>query len=362
MTKANQDIEYMHLALGLAAKAKGKTLPNPLVGAVIVKNNKVIGTGYHKKAGSAHAEIEAITHCTDSVKNSCLYVTLEPCAHYGRTPPCVDAIIANGIKRVVIGCKDPNPKVNGRSICKMRSAGIEVVTGVLKTEAAKLNEVFFKNIKKYLPFVAGKIAQSIDGKSATYINDSKWITAIKARQYARSLRDEYGAVLVGINTVMADDPSLKGLKTVPYKIIIDKDLKINPGVKLLNEFPDKVILFTAKTRSSKIKNIPEQVKIVELKEHDIATNTEYILKKLFALGIYSVFIEGGSKTLGAFFDAGMVDKAYFFIAPKIIGGQNALPSIGGLGKSKITEALRLKNIALKHFGDDLLIEGDIVYE
>lgn len=308
------DKKILLQTLKLAKKGLGWTNPNPMVGAIIVKNGRIIGKGYHKKFGFPHAEIEALRNCQQA-KSATLYINLEPCTHFGKTPPCVDEIIKAGIKKVVCCSLDPNLKTHGKGVAKLKQAGISVKIGLLEDEARKLNEAFFIFHEKKRPFVAIKFAASLDGKIATHTGDSKWITNEKARRYGRSLRAQYQAVLVGKNTFLKDHPHLgariKGKKD-PLKIVLG--LSINP------------------------KNIQE------------------LLSMLYKKEITSVLVEGGGKTLGSFIDAKVVDKVYAFYAPILIGGEKAV-SISGKGFPTISQSLHLKNISFKKFSDNFLVTG-----
>jgi diaminohydroxyphosphoribosylaminopyrimidine deaminase/5-amino-6-(5-phosphoribosylamino)uracil reductase len=355
------DTYFIRKTFALAKKAEGFTSPNPLVGAVIVKKGKIISWGYHKKAGLPHAEIEAIRKAKGDLRDSTLYVNLEPCYHFGRTPPCVDQIIKNKINRVVVATCDPNPLVNGKSIKKLRKAGIEVKVGVLEDEAKKLNEVFFKNMLKRRPFVVVKVAQSLDGKITTRDGISKWITQKDSRDFAKSLRDKYDCVLVGVNTVIKDNPSLNGARKIPFKVVIDPHLRIPLGSKIFKKTADKLVIFTS------IKNIKKAdkfspAKIFFLKKKNKYFCLEEILNNLYKIGIMSVFVEGGSETIGRFFDYRLVDKIYFFIAPKIIGGKKALTSVGGEGYRSLGNSPYLEDFNIKRIGKDILIWGYPVYK
>ena len=353
----NQDLLYLKETFVLARKAEGRTSPNPLVGAVIVKNNKVISKGYHKAAGRAHAEIEAMRSAKSSIVGSTLYINLEPCCHHGRTPPCVDEVIKRGIKRVVIATADPNPKVSGRSIKRLKKAKIKVDLGLCKDEAKVLNEVFFKNTKTKMPFVVTKVAQSLDGKIATQTGMSKWITSASSRKLAKGLRDKYDCVLIGANTLIKDNPQLKGLKNIPYKVIVSSRLDFSSKLYLLRQNLDKLIIFTSEKNRKIAKKISPKIRIIFLKESNGQLPIKKILKILYTLNIMSVFVEGGSKTLGLFFDAQLVDKTYFFIAPKIFGGKFALSSIGAKGISRPQQAISLERVECQQIGRDFLICG-----
>jgi diaminohydroxyphosphoribosylaminopyrimidine deaminase/5-amino-6-(5-phosphoribosylamino)uracil reductase len=352
----NQDIFFLKKTFQLAKKAEGFTSPNPLVGAVIVKNSKLIASGYHKRCGLPHAEAEAMLKVKKSLlRGSILYVNLEPCSHFGRTPPCLDQIIKNKFKKVVIASLDPNPKT--KSIRKLKRAGIKVRAGLLEKEARKLNEVFFKNMQNNLPFVAAKTAQSLDGKIAASNGESKWITSSSARKFAKSLRDKYDSILVGVNTVIKDNPGLKGLKRKPFKIVIDPALRIPMGSNILKENPDKLIIFTSLKKRKQKDKLPAQARIFYLSEKRGRFSLKEILKLLYKSGIMSVFVEGGAQTLGGFFDEKLVDKVYFFIAPKIIGGKDALGSVGAQGISCLKDAPLLADLEIKLIGKDILISG-----
>ncbi len=322
---------FIQQTLKLAKKGMGWTNPNPMVGAVIVKNGKIIGTGYHKRAGLPHAEIEALRSCKEP-KGATLYVNLEPCTYFGRTPPCVDAIIRSQVKRVVCCTYDSNPKVHGQGIARLRKDGIEVSIGVLEDQARALNEAFFTFHEKKRPFIAIKFASSLDGKIATCIGDSRWITNEKARKFARGLRGQYQAVMVGINTVLKDNPHLgvriKGRKD-PMRIILNSKHQIPKDALVLRD---------------------QNFLIVNTKK------IEDFLSLLREKGIISILVEGGGKTLGSFLDAKVVDKVYAFHAPIVIGGKNAV-TIGGEGTQTIQNALHLKNISYKKFDDNLLTIG-----
>jgi len=343
----------------LAKKGEGFVSPNPLVGAAIAKKSRIISFGYHKKVGLPHAEIEAINKANQSLRGATLYINLEPCCHWGKTPPCVDEIISRGIKKVIVSTADPNPKVGGRSIKRLKRAGITVKVGVLKQEAIKLNEVFFKNMKEKLPFVVVKIAQSLDGKIATKTGKSKWITSFEARRFSKVLRDKYDAVLVGVNTVIKDDPTLEGVRKTPYKIVIDPELKIPLNSKLVKKFNDKLIIFFSQTPNmNKLKTLSSAgTSLFPLKRRGRYLNLKKILKIVYSLNIMSIFVEGGSITIGRLFDEQLVDKVYFFLAPKIIGGEGALISIRGKGIGNLKDAIVIKDLEIKRLGKDFLISG-----
>ena len=356
-TGCKQDICFLKKTFSLAKKGEGFTSPNPLVGAIFVKNNKILSFGYHHQAGKPHAEIEAIKSAKQDLRGSTLYVNLEPCCHFGRTSPCVDEIIKRGIKKVVIATTDPNPMVNGKSIRKLRKSGIEVDLGLCKKEAHELNEVFFKNIKENKPFVVAKVAQSLDGKIATKKGISRWITSSASRKFSKKLRDKYDCILIGVNTLIKDDPSLDGLNRSPFKAIIAPRLNIPLNSYLFKKNLSKLIIFASDKNKNKRKNIPSGVKVFFLKEEKGLLSIQKILKILYSLGIMSVFVEGGAKTLGQFFIKKEVDKAFFFIASKIIGGEKALGSIGAEGFPNPNSSPKLKDFRVKRIEKDILIWG-----
>lgn len=353
---------WMRRAISLAGKARGRTSPNPMVGAVIVKDNKVIGEGYHKKAGEDHAEVVAIKRAGNNTKDSTLYVNLEPCTHYGRTPPCVLAIIEAGIKRVVIGVEDPNPLVKGEGIKRLREAGIEVKVGVLEEESKKINEAFFKFITKKEPFVILKVASTLDGKIATSDGESKWITGQKARKFVHHLRDQVDAVLVGIGTIIKDNPFLtariKGGKD-PLKVILDSKLRIPEDSNVLKINPEKTIIATTEfAPKDKIDKIKERgAKILCIKSKDGRVDLRELLSELGRMEIVRLLVEGGSKINGAFFDEGLIDKIILFISPKIIGNEQPYGIFNGKGVRTLQEAKIIKDIKFKRMGEDIYIEG-----
>ena len=357
MGKTKKDLYFLQQAICLAKKGEGFTSPNPLVGAVITKNNKIIAKGYHKRCGLPHAEIEAIKSAKGDLKGSTLYINLEPCCHFGKTGPCVDEIIKRGIKKVFISTIDPNPKVKGKSIKRLRKEGVKVELGLAKKEALELNEIFFKNMNKKRPFVVAKLAQSLDGKIASSKGISKWITSSQSRKFAKSLRDKYDCVLIGANTLKKDNPKLNGLKKIPYKVVISSKLDLPKSSYIFKNNPEKLIIFTSQKKKLKRKTIPSKARVFYLKEDRGFFSPDEILKKLYKLDIMSVFVEGGSKTLGYFFKKKRVDKVYFFIAPLVLGGSDALCSIGAGGFSSPIKAATIKNIDIKHIGRDFLFSG-----
>jgi diaminohydroxyphosphoribosylaminopyrimidine deaminase/5-amino-6-(5-phosphoribosylamino)uracil reductase len=347
---------YMRKAINLAKKGRGKTSPNPMVGCVIVKNKKIIGSGYHKKFGDKHAEINAIESATVSVYGSTLYVTLEPCSHTGKTPPCVNAIIKSGIKRVVCAMIDPNKLVKGIGIEKLKKAGIEVEVGLLEEKARELNFGFISVHENKRPYVAIKFASSLDGKIATRTQESKWITNEQARSHARSLRSKYSCIVVGSNTVIRDNPHLgsriKG-KQDPIRIILDNSLRTNTDHAVYRD--TNVIVFVSQKA--------DQNKIIQFKNNNIelyqskstSVSINEILKELMKRNIQSILIEGGASVLGMFNDTKNIDKVYSFYAPILIGGEESKNSVGGLGTDSLKNSLKFNKTRSKKFGSDFLI-------
>ncbi len=358
-----QDQDYMRLALNLAKEAEGRTSPNPLVGAVIVKEAEIVGTGYHHYAGGAHAEINALKEAGEQAIDATIYINLEPCSHYGKTPPCADALIKARVKKVIIAMEDPNPQVVGRGISKLKEAGIEVKLGVLEEEAKRLNEVFIKQIATQSPFVILKNAITLDGRVATKSGDSKWISGVESRQLVHKLRDRVDGILVGIGTVLADNPQLttrlENGGRDPIRVILDSQLKISLDAQVITQKSKAKTIVATTVASDPIKQEQLKEKGVKIIVAGNGKRVEIplLLKKLFALGITSLLVEGGSAVNTSFFEEKLVDKYYTFIAPKLIGGVNAVPVIGGLGVDKISEGVEISNKEVKLLGDDILVIG-----
>ena len=362
----NQDKEkYMKMAIDLAAKGKGFVNPNPLVGAVIVKDGKVIGVGYHEKYGEGHAEVNAFLNATEDVTGADMYVTLEPCSHYGKTPPCALKIIEKKIKRVFISQLDPNPLVNSKGVKLLKDAGIEVESGILEQETRMQNEIFLKYIQTKKPFVAIKYAMTLDGKIATKTRDSKWITNEKSRAFVHELRNQYMAIMVGINTILADNPKLNTRRDVPsrnpIRIILDPELSIPVDSYVVKTATEQStwIVTSLSHNQEKINELEGfGVKIIR-KESNPRINLNELMIYLGEQKIDSVLIEGGSYMHASAIEEKIVDKAYVFIAPKIIGGSLALTPIGGSGIEYMKDAIKMKNVILHNFDDDILIESNI---
>lgn len=359
------DEKYMRLAMQLAENAIGRTSPNPLVGAVIVKDNRVVGCGWHRKAGTPHAEVHALNQAGELAQGADVYVTLEPCAHYGKTPPCAKALVEAKVKNVYGGLLDVNPKVAGKGFKILEDAGIHVEYGFLQDELRKQNEVFFKWIEHKKPFVVLKAAMTLDGKIATATGQSKWITNETSRAYGYKLRDIYDGIMVGINTVIEDNPMLTsrvdGGKN-PIRIVVDSSLKIDINANVVQDKSAKTIVATTdKADKDKILKLQAQdvdVIVVDKDEND-KVDIEKLLDILGQQNICSILVEGGATLSGSFVAKKLVDKVYFFIAPKIIGGKEAKTPVAGTGILNLQEALALKDIQIEKLEEDVLIIGRV---
>jgi diaminohydroxyphosphoribosylaminopyrimidine deaminase / 5-amino-6-(5-phosphoribosylamino)uracil reductase len=361
------DSKYMHLALRLAKRAEGMTSPNPLVGAIAVKRGEIIGKGYHGKAGLPHAEIEAFLDAErkgHNLKGSTLYVTLEPCCHTGkRTPPCVDAIIEKGVSKLVVGTPDLNPNVNGKGIRILREKGIEVKVGVLEDRCREINEAFFKYVTTGMPFIILKLAVTLDGKIAAFTGDSKWIGSETQRRYALKLRNRVDAILVGIETVIRDDPQLtvrlgKKSEHQPTPVVLDSKLRIPIDTKLLSLHKSPIIATTSSgdpKRAEDLERMGARVLFVD-QEKNGHVDVLNLVRKLSDMEITSVLIEGGSETVASFLKSGIVDKVVFFYAPKIIGSEG-ISMVGKLNISEVKNALLIKKIRVKTIGEEFIVEG-----
>jgi diaminohydroxyphosphoribosylaminopyrimidine deaminase / 5-amino-6-(5-phosphoribosylamino)uracil reductase len=356
---------FMKMALDLAIKAKGRTSPNPMVGALVVNEGAVVGTGYHKKAGTRHAEVEAITAASGKTSNATLYVTLEPCCHYGKTGPCTDLIISSGIRKVVFAMEDPNPLVAGKGKEQLKKAGIEVVSEVLLQDAMRLNEVYIKSITSHMPFVVLKSALSLDGKVATSTGQSQWISGKEARTYAHQLRDTYDAVLVGVDTIISDDPQLnvripdyQGRN--PVRIVLDSTLRIPLTSRVIHSISqaETIIATTAQADKDKFDKLASK----GIKIYDTGSGTQVniaiLLKKLLKENhITSILVEGGPRVSASFLSEGLVDKICWFIAPIMIGGHEAKGPLASIGISDLSRAPYFKISYVQQLGNDLFVEA-----
>lgn len=370
----------MRRAIELAKKGGGYVHPNPLVGCVVVKDGDIIAEGYHEKYGEFHAERNALTRCKTDVKCASLYVTLEPCCHYGKTPPCTEIIIEKGIKKVFVGILDPNPLVAGKGVKILQNAGIEVEVGLCEDEIHKMNKVFLKYITTKRPYVIMKTAMTLDGKIAAVSGDSKWITNDESRKMVHALRSELSGVIVGIGTMLADDPMLnvrlEGEHHQPVRIVVDSNLRIPIDSQLVKtakkyrtiiatqkphaEIAENAEIDDHKLLARKRANLAELgMGIIECQSINNHVDINDLMTKLGAMGIDSLLLEGGGTINAAFLEAGCVDEVWAFIAPKIIGGEGAKTPVSGKGIEKMSDAIQLQNIDIQNINGDILIKGKI---
>ena len=357
---------FMRMARVLAKKGQGYTSPNPMVGAVIVKDSKVMGSGYHHSFGEAHAEVNAIEDAGSQAKGATLYVNLEPCHHTGKTPPCSLKILEAGIKRVVMAMKDPNTLAGGGAVF-LQAHGVEVLTGVCEAAAKKLNEAFIKYVSKKKPFVLLKCAATLDGRIATRTGDSKWVTGDKARKFVHRLRHAVDAILGGIGTIHSDDPSLttrlesdSGLD--PVRIVLDTHLSISPDARILQlDSNSDTILVTGDTVSAAKKKrvLKTGVRLIEQPVRDDQIDLKSLMVELGSMGMTSLLIEGGSRVISSAIRSGVIDKVFFFYAPKILGGDDGIPICQGPGPEQMKDSIRVRDIRVQRFDDDVMIEGYI---
>lgn len=358
------DQDYMALAINLASATEGQTSPNPQVGAVLVKDGRIIGMGAHLKAGEPHAEVHAITMAGDKAKDATLYVTLEPCSHFGKTPPCSDLVIESGIKKVFVASVDPNPLVGGAGVKKMLEAGLDVQVGLMEEEAKALNKVFFHYISTGLPYVTLKSATSLDGKIATVTGESKWITGEEARKDVHRFRHSHDAILVGVNTVIKDNPSLTtrleaGGKN-PVRVVLDNTLRTPLDSIIVNDrIVETIIVTGARAEPEKIKQVTELgIEVIKLRTEQVEIHD--MLKKLWDRGITSVYVEGGAEVHGSFLKEKAFQQVIAYIAPKLLGGKNAPAAYGGEGIARIEDTVSLEIKDVKQIGQDIRIIAEPV--
>ena len=363
---ADADTRWMRRALRLALRGQGRTSPNPMVGAVILKSGQLIGQGHHRQAGGPHAEIWAIRQAGDKARGATIYVTLEPCSHHGRTPPCSDALIQAGLARVVAAVEDPNPQVSGNGVRKLQEAGIEVEVGLLGDEARRRTAPYFKHTTTGLPLVSLKAAMSLDGKIATSTGESRWITGDKARALGHRLRAIHDAVLVGIGTVLADDPRLTvrdARGRTPLRVIVDSRARTPAEAALLTADPiPPVIAVTSEAPKRRLEALKRAgAEIWEMPSLGGFADLRALMKRLGERQVQSVLVESGGTLTAALLDADLADRVYFFVAPRLIGGAEAPTPVGGSGVAKLSEAWRLENMRVRRVGEDVLIIGDIAH-
>lgn len=358
----DSDERYMRTALGLARRAAGRTSPNPMVGAVVVRDGRVVGRGHHARAGGDHAEVAALRQAGQAARGATLYINLEPCSHFGRTPPCARAVIEAGVGRVVAGMVDPNPEVAGRGLAALREAGVRVEVGVREEECRRLNEAFVKHVTLGLPFVTLKLAASLDGRIATSSGDSRWVTGEAARKYVHGLRNECDAVLVGSGTVAADDPQLTcripGGRD-PWRIVLDRRLRTPVTARVVNHpEPGKTVLVCGNGvpagRRKRLEDRGVQVWTFPVRQGRISFRR--VLRKLARSGVLSVLVEGGGVTASRAVADKVVDKVLCFYAPKFIGAEG-LPMMGDLGITRMRGCPRLERPVVRRLGEDILVSA-----
>jgi len=369
----NIDKKYMRMAIELAKKGEGAVNPNPLVGAVVVKDGKVVGKGYHRFFGGPHAEVYALEEAGKEAYGATIYVTLEPCSHYGKTPPCAKKIIDMGIKKCFVGSSDPNPQVAGKGVAMLKKAGIEVVESVLKDECDKLNQVFFKYIKTKIPYLFLKCAITLDGKIATKTGNSKWITNEIAREKVQFYRNKFMGIMVGINTVVLDNPSLtariqNGVN--PFRVVVDPHLKIDENCRVVkNNEDEKTVIITSQKNQfvENSENINDKDFEIKMKQKRLSQNNKVkfifldkekfsfkeMLEEIGKMGIDSVLLEGGESLISLAFKEEVIDAGEIFVANKILGDKNAKPFISGFSKDKMEEAILLNNVKNNIYGENV---------
>ncbi|MDW7738742.1 MAG: bifunctional diaminohydroxyphosphoribosylaminopyrimidine deaminase/5-amino-6-(5-phosphoribosylamino)uracil reductase RibD [Bacillota bacterium] len=359
------DDRYMWMALDLARQGRGRTSPNPMVGAVVVQGSEVLATGYHQAAGTPHAEIIALKKAGEKAEGATLYLNLEPCAHHGRTGPCTEAIIKAGISRVVAAMQDPNPLVSGRGFARLTEAGIKVKEGVLEQKARQLNEVFIKYITEQLPFVSVKVAMSLDGKIGTATGDSQWITGDKARQFVHRLRDNTDVIMVGIETVLKDNPRLTtriegGGGKDPVKVVVDSTARLPLDARVIESSSSARLILAVTEQASKeklraLKDRGVEVLVMPAKEGRV--DLKALMKKLAERELSAVLVEGGGTLNYSLLEQSLIDKLFIFIAPLIIGGRESPTAFSGVGVEKLASAWSVEDVELKQFDKDLLLIG-----
>jgi len=357
--------KYMKKCIALAKRGEGSVSPNPLVGAIVLdKSDAVVGWGWHQKYGEPHAEVNAINMAKNNnafIQGGTIIVTLEPCSHFGKTPPCADLIIKEGIKKVVIGCVDPNPKVSGNGIKKLRDAGLDVVVGVLESKCKSLNEIFIKNQMEKMPFIAIKTATTMDGKIATKTGSSKWITSEKARNKVQKLRNKYDAILTGSGTIIADNPSLtcrmKNGRN-PIRVVVDSKAQISLDSKVFCD--DGTPVFWAVAEDIKLKKYPKMLDVINCPLIENKIDLKFLVSELYQKGVKSILVEAGGTLNGAFIKQGLVDKVYQFVAPKLLGDNNGKSFVDGFDIVDINDALCIQIEKVESFEPDILIESKFV--
>lgn len=355
----------MRLALHLAAKAQGATHPNPMVGAVVVRGGRMVGRGFHRKAGGPHAERMALAQAGAKARGATLYVSLEPCRHFGRTPPCTEAILKSGVRRVVAAMVDPNPKTQGQGLKRLRAGGVRTTVGILKKEAQELNKVFMTWMISKRPFVTVKVAQSLDGKIATSRGDSRWISGPPARAWVHRLRSEVDAILVGVETVLKDNPRLTIRPSAghpPVRVILDSHLRTPPSARIFSSRAPVIIAATKRASARRESRLRQKgAQIIRFSGGHGRVPIRALLRDLARREISHLLIEGGGRVIASAFEERAVDQLFCVIAPKVIGGKNAPTAVEGAGALSLQRSIPIRNLTVSRLGDDLLIRGDVYW-
>jgi diaminohydroxyphosphoribosylaminopyrimidine deaminase/5-amino-6-(5-phosphoribosylamino)uracil reductase len=356
------DEQFMRRALRLAERARGRTAPNPMVGAVVVAAGEIVGEGWHPRAGEPHAEVFALRNAGERARGATLYVTLEPCAHHGRTPPCVDAVLAAGVSHVVAAMRDPNPQVAGGGLRRLTAAGVSTSAGLLEAEARDLNRAWLKAIETGLPWVTLKMAMTLDGKIATRTGDSRWVTGESARRHVHRLRNWNDAVLVGIGTARADDPQLtarvRGARN-PVRVVVDPRAELPAGSHLARTAGEVPTWLAASAEADTTTLERSGVTVLRVPHAGGRLDLDAVLRELVRRDVHSVLCEGGAGLAGYLLDAGLVDEAAWFIAPKLAGGAAAPGPVAGAGVERMAEAVPLDKIQVRRFGEDVAVFGRV---
>ena len=356
MTRGSGGEKFMRAALELARQGIGSVEPNPMVGAVVVRGGRIVAEGWHRRFGGPHAEVDALDRAGARARGATLYVNLEPCAHFGKTPPCTDRILKAGVREVVAAVRDPNPLVNGKGLQILRRGRVKVRTGLLENEAVRLNRGFFKAQRLGLPYVAAKWAMTLDGKIATRTGDSRWVSGERARGWVRSLRDDYQAILVGANTALRDDPGLRGGKRDPIRIVLDSNGRLPLESQLVRTAKERrtIVAVTDTAPPAKLRKLERAgVQVVRLEAPDLRV----VFEELARSGIHTILVEGGGEVHASLFEGGLADEVLVVVAPKIAGGRDAVTPVEGEGLAKMAEALKLEDIKVERLGDDILIRA-----
>lgn len=360
MSTDTREAAFMEQALALALKGRGRVSPNPMVGCVLVKGGRLVGRGFHGRFGGPHAEVEALRAAGRRARGATAYVTLEPCRHFGKTPPCTQALVRAGVRKVVAAMTDPDPKVAGKGIAELRRAGIRVEVGLLREKARELNRAYVTHRTLGRPYVILKAACSLDGKIGTSSGESKWITSPASRRQAHVLRSQSDGILVGVNTILRDDPELTshGAGRDPVRIVLDTELRVPPKAKVLRPGGPMTILATARRSGPKLRRIKgDHVSLVQARQKDGRVDLKDLLGRLHKLGISTLLVEGGSAVHTSFLADRLVDEVRVFVAPKLIGGEKAPTLFEGDGTGPLRRALRLKDCSVRRIGADFLFEG-----